>query len=187
MFAYGQSLRPSSDLWIRRRGFPCGLNQQACSQRHSVSVSSFVGTRLAGRQDDPNRGNTSAIKDASIDSPTTVLCIDDNETALKIRKMILEVAGYSVLTAIDAESAMQLFTTTPVDMVISDHLLQGKTGTELAAEMKRVKPTIPIIIMSGMVEQPEGIEHADLFIGKGESPPIWLKKISDVLQKSRCQ
>ena len=37
MFAYGQSLRRSSDLWIRRRGFRSDLNQQACSQRHSVS------------------------------------------------------------------------------------------------------------------------------------------------------
>ena len=70
---------------------------------------------------------------------------------------------------------------------MSDHLLQGKTGTELAAEMRRLKPRIPIVIMSGVVQEPEGMEHADLFIVKGEAPPIWLKKISDLLQRSRCQ
>jgi DNA-binding response OmpR family regulator len=96
--------------------------------------------------------------------------------------MVLEVAGYAVLTASDVELAMQLFTSAAVDMVISDHLLQGKTGTELAAEMKRLKPTIPIVIVSGMVEEPEGMEHADLFIGKGVAPPIWLKKIANVLK-----
>jgi DNA-binding NtrC family response regulator len=117
----------------------------------------------------------------------TILCIDDDETALNIRKMVLEMAGYSVLAAIDVESAIQLFTSSAVDVVISDHLLQGKTGTELAAEMKRLKPMIPIVIMSGMVERPAGIEHADLFICKGEAPPIWLKKISDLLQQSRSQ
>jgi CheY-like chemotaxis protein len=117
----------------------------------------------------------------------TLLCIDDNETALKIRKMVLEMAGHSVVTAIDAESAMQVFTTTRVDMVISDHLLQGKTGTELAAEMRRLKPRIPIVIMSGVVQEPEGMEHADLFICKGEAPAVCLKKISDLLQQSRCQ
>jgi FixJ family two-component response regulator len=37
-------------------------------------------------------------------------------------------------------------------IVISDHLLEGKTGTELAAEMKRLKPTIPIVIVSGLVD-----------------------------------
>jgi CheY-like chemotaxis protein len=119
--------------------------------------------------------------------PTTILCIDDNETALKVRKMVLEVAGYSVLTASDVDIAMQLFTASVVDMVISDHLLQGKTGTELAAEMKRLKPATPIVIVSGVVQEPEGMEHADLFIVKGEAPAVWLKKISDVLQKCRCQ
>jgi CheY-like chemotaxis protein len=123
----------------------------------------------------------------SVNPLATILCIDDNEMALEVRKLVLEMAGHSVVTAIDAESAMQLFTSSTVDMVISDHLLQGSTGTELAAEMKRLKPAIPVVIMSGMVEQPEGMEHADLFIGKGEVPVVWLKKISDVLQKSRCQ
>jgi CheY-like chemotaxis protein len=118
--------------------------------------------------------------------PTTILCIDDNETALNVRKMVLEVAGYSVLTASDVDLAMQLFTSSAVDMVISDHLLQGKTGTELAAEMKRLKPAIPIVIVSGVVQEPEGVEHADLYIVKGEAPAVWLKKISDVLQNNRC-
>ena len=122
-----------------------------------------------------------------LDQPSTILCIDNNEKALNIRKMILEMAGYSVLTAIDADSAMQLFASSDVDIVISDHLLQGKTGTELAAEMKRIKPNAPIVIMSGMVEEPKGMEHADLFIVKGEAPPVWLKKISDLLQQRRCQ
>jgi CheY-like chemotaxis protein len=119
--------------------------------------------------------------------PATILIIDDNETALNIRKMVLEVAGYSVLTASDVALAMQLFTASAVDIVISDHLLEGKTGTELAAEMKRLNPAIPIVIVSGLVEAPEGMEHADLFIVKGEAPPIWLKKISGLLQQSRCQ
>jgi len=100
----------------------------------------------------------------------TILCVDDNETALKFRKLVLELAGYSVLTASDSAAAMQLFNSSTVDMVLSDHLLQGTTGTGLAAEMKRSKPTIPIVIVSGLVEQPEGMEQADLFIWKGEAP-----------------
>ena len=90
----------------------------------------------------------------SVIPPATILCIDDNETALNIRKVILEVAGYSVVTASDVELAIQLFTASAVDIVISDHLLEGTTGTELAAEMKRLKPRIPIIIMSGWCKSP---------------------------------
>lgn len=120
-----------------------------------------------------------------VDQPSTVLCIDDDETVLNTRKMILEMAGYSVVTATDSDIGIQLFTSSAVDMVISDQSLQGKTGTELAAEMKRIKPNVPIVIMSGLAEQPEGMRHADLFICKGEAPPVWLKKISDLLQQSR--
>lgn len=117
----------------------------------------------------------------------TVLCIDDEGTPLKVRKMVLEMAGYSVLTATDPRFAMQLFTASAVDVVISDHPLQGMTRTELAAKMKRLKPRIPIVIISGLIQEPEAMEHADLYIVKGEAPPIWLKKISDLLQQSRCQ
>jgi DNA-binding NtrC family response regulator len=120
----------------------------------------------------------------AISAAATILCVDDDEPALKIRKMVLEMAGYLVLTAVDAQSAMQLFTNSSVDVVLSDHLLRGTTGTQLAAEMKRLKPTVPIVIMSGMVEKPEGMEHADLFICKGDAPTVWLKKISDLLKQS---
>jgi DNA-binding NtrC family response regulator len=90
----------------------------------------------------------------SVIPAATILCIDDDQTALNVRKMVLEVAGYSVLTASDVDLAMQLFTASAMDIVISDQLLQGKTGTELAAEMKRLKPRIPIIIMSGWCKSP---------------------------------
>ncbi len=112
----------------------------------------------------------------------TVLCIDDNATALHVRKLVLESAGYSVLTADDAKTAMQLFTSTDVDIVVTDYFLQGTTGLELAAEMKRLKPKIPIVILSGAVEIPEGVLlHADLFLSKTEKPITVLQKISELL------
>jgi CheY-like chemotaxis protein len=117
----------------------------------------------------------------------TILCVDDDETAITIRKMVLEMAGYIVLTAGNGQLAMQLFASTAVDIVLSDALLRGMTGTELAAEMKLLKPAIPIAIMSGMMEEPAGMEDADLVIGKGESPSVWLKRLSDLLRRSRSQ
>jgi DNA-binding response OmpR family regulator len=123
----------------------------------------------------------------AVNPRATILCIDDKEKALNVRKLVLESAGYSVLTASDVDIAMQLFTSTAVDMVISDHLLQGKAGTELAAEMKRLKSKVPIVIVSALVQEPKGMEHANLFIVKGEAPTVWLKKISNLLQQSHCE
>jgi len=118
-----------------------------------------------------------------IDGKATLLCVDDNEQALQIRKLVFESAGYRVLAANDCATAMQLFSLSAVDLVICDQFLQGSTGTELAAAMKKLKPEVPIAIISGLVDAPEGMEHADLFICKGEAPVVWLKKLSDLLQQ----
>lgn len=115
----------------------------------------------------------------------TLLCVDDNQSALRLRQLVLEGAGYSVLVASDSATAMELFSSSTVDMVISDHFLQDTTGTELAAAMKRLKPKIPIVIISGALEPPDGMEYADLFICKGDSPPQVLQKISELLTGRR--
>ncbi|MGA2990067.1 MAG: response regulator [Candidatus Korobacteraceae bacterium] len=111
----------------------------------------------------------------------TLLCVDDNQTALHVRKLVLESAGCTVLVASDSLTAMEIFSSSEVDMVISDHFLQDTTGTELAVAMKRLKPDVPIAIISGALEPPQGMEHADLFICKGDSPPQVLQKIEDLL------
>jgi CheY-like chemotaxis protein len=112
----------------------------------------------------------------------TLLCIDDNQSALHVRQMVLESAGYTVLIAIDSAAAMEIFSSSVVDIVVSDHFLQDGTGIELATAMKKLKPDVPIVIISGLVDEPEGMEHADLFISKADSPPEILRKISELLR-----
>ena len=118
-----------------------------------------------------------------IDGKATLLCVDDNEQALQIRKLVFESAGYRVLAANDCATAMQLFSLSAVDLVICDQFLQGSTGTELAAAMKKLKPEVPIAIISGLVDAPEGMEHADLFISKASSPSEVLQRISELLNR----
>ncbi|MGA2963866.1 MAG: response regulator [Candidatus Korobacteraceae bacterium] len=111
----------------------------------------------------------------------TLLCIDDNQTVLRLRKMVLESAGYSVLVASDSAAAMALFSSSVVNMVVSDHFLKDGTGIELATAMKKLKPDVPIVIISGLVDAPAGMEHADLFICKGDPLPQVLQKISELI------
>jgi hypothetical protein len=47
--------------------------------------------------------------------------------------------------------------------------------------MKRLKPDVPIAILSALVDAPEGIGFADLFICKADSPPTVLSKIAELL------
>ena len=115
----------------------------------------------------------------------TILCIDDDKTALHIRKLVLESGGHSVLTASDCTTAMELFTASALDLVITDHFLVGNTGAELASAMKKLKPEVPIVIISGLVDAPAGLECVDLFISKTNSPPEVLRKISELMKFRR--
>ena len=111
-----------------------------------------------------------------------ILCIDDDDIALRVRRLLLAVAGYNVLTASSGEAGLEVLKQNPVDLVIADHFLSAKTGTETAREMKALKPKTPILIVSGTDERPSGIEFADGFLSKGEAPEVFLETIARLLK-----
>ena len=113
-----------------------------------------------------------------------VLCLDDELIGLTIRAAVLRHGGYTVLSATSAEEALQIFADQPVDLVISDHLLRGTTGTQVAISMKRIRPNVPVLILSGVTELPEGMEFADFFLSKLEPPPVLLATVAKLLRKN---
>jgi CheY-like chemotaxis protein len=110
-----------------------------------------------------------------------ILCIDDAEVALQVRKLIFQHAGYDVTTSLSGEEALEIFRSQVFDIVIADHFLTDKTGTEIAREMKELRPEVPILIVSAATEKPNGLEFVDDFLSKGESPKILLKTIASLL------
>jgi len=75
---------------------------------------------------------------------TPILCGEDSETYLPLRKAVLTQAGYVVFTATTPSEAMEILREAPVCLVLSDHMLRGATGTALATEMmKKIKPDVP--------------------------------------------
>jgi CheY-like chemotaxis protein len=115
--------------------------------------------------------------------PPLVLCVDDAEIALRVRKLLLTKAGYTVITAPSGEEGLELFKSHPVELVIADHFLSDKTGAEIAREMKEVKPNVPILIVSAASEVPSGLEFVDAFLWKGEGPDALLSSIAKLLDR----
>jgi CheY-like chemotaxis protein len=115
--------------------------------------------------------------------PPLILCIDDDEISLRVRKLLLASAGWNVLTANSGEDGLELFKQNPIELVIADHFLTDKTGIEIAKEMKELKPRVPILILSAAAEKPDGLEFADGFLAKGGSPQMVLNTIAHLLAK----
>jgi CheY-like chemotaxis protein len=114
-----------------------------------------------------------------------ILCVDDEENALILRRLVLEKSGFEVLTASSAREAQEVLATRSVDLILSDQLMPGITGTELARTVKSIYPQIPFVLVSGVNEMPEGIELTDMFISKLEGPVIQIQKITELMTGRR--
>jgi len=124
--------------------------------------------------------------EAALSEPRPViLCVDDEPIPLSLRKSVLEISGYQVVPASSGTQALEILELQSVDLVLTDMLMPGLSGTELAREIKQRNPALPVVLFSGVNEIPEDAAYADLFISKVEGPANLCAKISEILSKSR--
>lgn len=116
-----------------------------------------------------------------------ILCVDDEEIPLKLRRLVLEQAGYEVVTAGSAAEALEIVTSHHIDLVLSDQVMPGSTGTELARKIKAKRPGLPIILHSGVNEIPSDASCADLFLSKVVGPVILCEKVAAVLSEAKTR
>ena len=112
-----------------------------------------------------------------------VLCVDDELTGLQIRKILLERAGYRVLTAPDGPSGLAIFSAEPIEAVILDYSMPDMHGGEVATRMRQIKPQVPILLLSAyMGLSSEVTSLVDLYMTKGGGAPVLLEKLGSLLQ-----
>ncbi|MBA3912451.1 MAG: response regulator [Acidobacteriales bacterium] len=116
----------------------------------------------------------------------TILCVDDNEQTLSIRKIMLETRGYRVIACSSGEEAWKRFVAGGVDLVLSDLLMPGMDGIALIDRVKSVSPQTPAILISGKARVQERDCRADAFYPKGTHIPCeLLERIRVLLIRKR--
>jgi CheY-like chemotaxis protein len=114
----------------------------------------------------------------------TILCIDDEELGLEIRKMVLEREGYTVLTARDGVSGLTIFETQQVDAVILDYAMPDLDGGQVAAIMRQRKPSVPILMLSAYVALPDNVMRVvDLSATKGDGALTLVGQLKELLER----
>lgn len=112
-----------------------------------------------------------------------ILCVDDELIGLQVRKLLLERAGYRVLTAQNGFEGLAIFQSEPVEAVVLDYSMPGMHGGEVATRMRQTKPGVPILLLSAYVGLPiEVTSLVDLYMTKGEGAPVLLDKLSTLFQ-----
>jgi CheY-like chemotaxis protein len=112
-------------------------------------------------------------------TPKIILCIDDDDGMLGYQRALLERCGFAVLTVASARQGLQIAAVCGVTVVIVDYHMPEMNGHELAAEIKRLRPQIPIVMVSSDDEIPEhALKVVDAFVTKNEAPSRLLPVIA---------
>jgi two-component system chemotaxis response regulator CheY len=88
-------------------------------------------------------------------SPSTILLVDDDPDIRALTKTFLEHEGYRVFSSGDAERAVQIFSNVPradkprIDLLITDLYLPGRSGMDLAVQLKALRSELPVLMISG--------------------------------------
>jgi len=104
----------------------------------------------------------------------TILCVEDNEQILSVRKFLLETRGYRVLAmTASAEALEYLQGALPgsVDLLLSDLIMPQMDGNELIRRAKQLHPALPTLLVSGTVSSFDRAASADAFLPKGACTP----------------
>lgn len=113
-----------------------------------------------------------------MENPTLILCVDDETVGLQVRRLLLERAGYRVLTALDGPTGIEVFTREPVEAVVLDYSMPGMTGGEVARNLRRIKPEVPILMLTAYTSLPPEMDGLiDMSMTKGEGAPAFLRSV----------
>ncbi len=122
----------------------------------------------------------------------TILLVDDESEVRDLAREILEAQGYRILEAASAEEALQVARThtEPIALLLTDVVMPGLHGHELAAQLRVQRPETKVLYMTGfalvqaqheMLTTRAGLEPGSPLLPKPFSSEGLIKKVGEVL------
>jgi CheY-like chemotaxis protein len=119
-----------------------------------------------------------------------VLIVDDEKVIADTLSIILSKSGFTTVTAYDGVTALNLAKESAPDLLISDVVMPGMTGIDLAIAMKHTIPTCKVLLFSGqaatvdLLEEARRSGHDFTTLTKPVHPTDMLRRISECLGTS---
>ncbi|HTV09751.1 MAG TPA: response regulator [Candidatus Aquilonibacter sp.] len=118
-----------------------------------------------------------------------ILVVDDDDDLRKLLRALLEGDGYQVFSCRDAARALKIFASRgDIDLLLTDFRMPQMTGVELAQEIARARPDLPVLILSGAILPDDALAaiaaHGWDLIAKPCQIPALLQTIAARLQRA---
>lgn len=114
----------------------------------------------------------------------TLLCIHRDPAQLSL----LQENGYELVTATSGHEGLRLLASQPVDAIVLEYHLGFLEGTFVASEIKRVRPTIPIVMLADDLELPDGaLKSVDALVTKSDGSHFLWAAVHFVLNVKPAQ
>ena len=113
--------------------------------------------------------------------PLTILAVDDDEIVLLNTAAMLADMGHTVLQARSGPEALQVLEKSRVDLVITDFAMPGMSGADLVDMIQRGESNLPVVMVSGYAEIPEGSATGVPRLGKPFRPHQLAQVISQAI------
>lgn len=117
--------------------------------------------------------------------PRQILLVDDELGILEVVARFLEIEGLVVVKVADGEAGLRRFAEQKFDLVITDRMLPGMSGEEMATAIKKISPHIPILLISGQFRGLVNVTPFDFFLSKPFSRDQLLSAVDQVLPEWR--
>jgi DNA-binding response OmpR family regulator len=115
---------------------------------------------------------------------STLLCINRDAAQLSL----LQENGYELVTATNGHDGLRLFMSQPVDAVVLDYGMGLLNGAVVAAEIKKVNPQVPIVMLVDSVELPEdALESVDALVTTSDGPHFLWATVHFILNVQPAQ
>ena len=150
-------------------------------------------------QSEPGKGTTFIIHIPKIECPPEevmevddqlprgsekILLVDDEAVVIKMATSLLERLGYKVTSETNSVNALCEFRLRPYefDLIITDYTMPKLTGVDLAREVRRIRPDMPILLCTGFSEKitPDNLKELRLEL---LMKPYAMRQISEVVRK----
>lgn len=128
-----------------------------------------------------------ATRDEAPAARPTILLVEDDRAIRRYLEVIMQKAGYAVLTAGDGLEAMKIALTTPVQAVVTDAMMPHLNGHELCRFLRRQSKLarLPIILLSGLDNNGGAAtatdDRADIYLAKPVAPTTLLNCLEQLL------